>query len=1204
MRYPKESWAYGRFLTTGDYHNVGVTLPAEWNGLPALDSNRPTSVIGEEELAAIRAPIDLLPDEASSVLFQLVEAINKHEANIPASTCDGIWSKKDELPRLLPSVPPTPAESCQLLASFWAAETYFGPVTELPRTNFFFYFEEWQEKALSTSPFVHKKSGTLLGGDTGSVWMVRTLIMLVLNLAAAKKLIVPPIPLPQGYDITRLPVGEYDRVLGWCRQWLQRIHKSSAELERTFEACSSEEFSMSAAEFAISAAKFQTSEESVEEESEDANANQEDESDSELQGTPSGSKKLKPPGKATKSKAAKETATGEKATKEKAVKKKATMGKAAKGKVTKGSKAKGQVKSKNESEEEINMSEEESSNGDDDFAARDKSSSELSDFDLGDLDAEDGFDGPHGSNVIVVTLVGTPQFFLMDFDKVFTPETNLVHISGERTFGETELGPLGQYVFKSPEPEEIQHGQTKAAGKKPAKLAKPSSVKKLTETGKSTKPPAQKPQPKEPHVFGPFKLLPPVSWAPVKSAGALKDLGRTVMTERDQLHRAWNALAKDSPPITEDDREAASQISPDIDDRWRPMMETINLRRVTWERASETAPSVFELAYRIQCFVRTGAHFLASADHFKELVKTLPKPAVIDTSLVDDIVKELTISVGQYRCIWEELLVWERLSTHWWIELKEDWNNNLPNTTTLTTAAHKIRAWASAVDLQLKECEEVRNRLKALNLPSQSLPEANEAEVKGQQPNAWPTLFEQGSTRGNNSKTIDSDALVDKQIELLKDNASVLTDIDAPPVDDPKSDSANASQSAIDLAGATPSTISSDDKGLCQKTLEPAAGEEEVVPNETMVVAPALADSHAERDAKITPHPAPLAGASSSKPASQAKNPNSEILDTAPVPSDKISLAPVALLKDGEEDSNNAQPGVKVASDQLPTGDNEQDKSTGGDSLIQAEHTALSEKALAKSVFEGESVKTADELPPKGSQKRKVPSEGADEGDSKDKGLAAGPRTRRQKAEAVAASNTGTSGRALRSRNFEPEIFLGGPKLRDEQDIEDKRHAEKQARLEHVKPCIHSRFCQYKYACIESLYIHQLFTIISTAFEAKQALSVEMFSSHAQYRKKMQRRTPKNSGRTLRLNLIEELLSMQSLNDMHADIALWDDQCGPRTLSWEAIDGVARITCWLPWTSLFVLNYGSLCAAATEKPNDITGDLIAATPNVGRSTTG
>lgn len=141
------------------------------------------------------------------------------------------------------------------MSTFWLPQSYYSPIAKHPLSHTFPYLEDWQEKARTAPPFMHEQSGTLLGGDSGAVWMVRTLIALVLNLAASKRLIDPPSPKPDGYDLTRLPVGEFDRVLSWCRDWLDCIEKSTAVLEHTYEARVSEEFLMSAADFAATTAQ-------------------------------------------------------------------------------------------------------------------------------------------------------------------------------------------------------------------------------------------------------------------------------------------------------------------------------------------------------------------------------------------------------------------------------------------------------------------------------------------------------------------------------------------------------------------------------------------------------------------------------------------------------------------------------------------------------------------------------------------------------------------------------------------------------------------------------------------------------------------------------------------------------------------------------------------------------------------------------------
>lgn len=85
MRYSKESWAYGTFITTGECRSFGVALPSEWKSLPGFDPNRPTVVMPEEELSPIQASIDALPVDDASVINRLVAAVNNHEAKIPAS---------------------------------------------------------------------------------------------------------------------------------------------------------------------------------------------------------------------------------------------------------------------------------------------------------------------------------------------------------------------------------------------------------------------------------------------------------------------------------------------------------------------------------------------------------------------------------------------------------------------------------------------------------------------------------------------------------------------------------------------------------------------------------------------------------------------------------------------------------------------------------------------------------------------------------------------------------------------------------------------------------------------------------------------------------------------------------------------------------------------------------------------------------------
>lgn len=208
-----------------------------------------------------------------------------------------------------------------------------------PLSHTFYYLEDWQNRAKTEAPFVHEESGTLLGGDSGLPWIIRALIMLVLNLAVAKGIIEPTVPIPEHYDISRLPIGEYERVITWCQQWLARIEASSAILDQTFEARTSEEFTMSASEFAACAQR------------------EEEEQLTEQGGLDQG------------------TEEGEAAATEPRKRKPKQLAKSTKGKTAKVSKGKKKAKNQDEDEDEpeVDHPEEGSSNGDPDFEARDPS---------------------------------------------------------------------------------------------------------------------------------------------------------------------------------------------------------------------------------------------------------------------------------------------------------------------------------------------------------------------------------------------------------------------------------------------------------------------------------------------------------------------------------------------------------------------------------------------------------------------------------------------------------------------------------------------------------------------------------------------------------------------------------------------------------------------------------------------------------------
>ncbi|KAF8600185.1 hypothetical protein BDV93DRAFT_511091 [Ceratobasidium sp. AG-I] len=662
MFYLKESWAYGRFLTTGDYHNLGVTHPAEWNGLPAFDSNRPLSVIQEGERALIEGMVAQLPDDNSALLLWLVDAINKHEAKIPALTFDGIWSHKESLPVLIPAATPSPDESAQFLSNFWVPKIYYGLA----------------KGSDEIAPFLHEQSGTLLGGDSGSVWMVRTLIALVLNLAAVKHLIEPPIPVPTGYDLSRLPIGEFDRVLGWCQDWIAGIEQSTSVLEQTFDARVSEEFLMSAEDFAKSTEQEHQlilGEGKVEEDK--AREDKQQGGDEEVE-TGGDTGKAKPWTKSSKRKPAK--------------------------------------KSKRKKPAKVNNVD-----------------ADMMDVVLPEEETSDSEDGSSEDSS----------------DKVGDGKVK----EEELLFSEHEVGSVAQYIVMSPQ------------GKKQSNLKIQTSKYILLYSNGKTAPistikgPSKKNQPNTPqHVFGPFLPTPAPVWSLFNGLNALKSFGQSTMMGRDQPDTEWNKLARQFSPLTPADYDRANMFDTSFNRAWWPLVATIFLRRITWDRAEACAPYIMKIALKIDTFMQAGCHFMSCAERFKEVIKGHPSAEDIDMDLVDSMVTALNHSVGRYRCIRGELATWEAISTHWSGQTKMKWKGEIPgDPESLQLLVKGLFFWAVAVDKQQKQNEVDRDKLcQGLGLPPSSFAQSwYQFDTLNLNPALVPTLEHPESEDSHTSELCD-----------------------------------------------------------------------------------------------------------------------------------------------------------------------------------------------------------------------------------------------------------------------------------------------------------------------------------------------------------------------------------------------------------------------------------------------------------------
>lgn len=147
---------------------------------------------------------------------------------------DGLWTDNSVVPAILPPSLPAFTNALPLFTRFWGPVGYYLASGKAPLASTWGYFRLWQDDMLTSYILLHQPSGTLLGGHTGCVWVVRALILLVFNFAAVLGDLKPPVPPPSAdYDLSCLPTNELEHLLGWCRIWIEKICASTEILKQT-----------------------------------------------------------------------------------------------------------------------------------------------------------------------------------------------------------------------------------------------------------------------------------------------------------------------------------------------------------------------------------------------------------------------------------------------------------------------------------------------------------------------------------------------------------------------------------------------------------------------------------------------------------------------------------------------------------------------------------------------------------------------------------------------------------------------------------------------------------------------------------------------------------------------------------------------------------------------------------------------------------
>ncbi|KAG8728582.1 hypothetical protein FRC10_004817, partial [Ceratobasidium sp. 414] len=241
--YPGHSWEYFYFLQDGRTPTDPTLGLDHWTGLPCrAEPDVPCQgPIGAKQFDFVQKIFAKCNEDVRSAVTKSMNAINTMESRAPVWTENGLWEKGDDpfnnMPRVLPFYKPTNLSGLSYWQDLWLDIAYFQrpkPGMEQYRIDF---WEGWQSDRRTSGPSYHAKSGTLVGGTEGIVWIIRGNLKILAN-AGALMLgsgVELPTPLLEGYDGRRLSVGDFERALDWVKEWTDVIHQSITVLDTTYQ---------------------------------------------------------------------------------------------------------------------------------------------------------------------------------------------------------------------------------------------------------------------------------------------------------------------------------------------------------------------------------------------------------------------------------------------------------------------------------------------------------------------------------------------------------------------------------------------------------------------------------------------------------------------------------------------------------------------------------------------------------------------------------------------------------------------------------------------------------------------------------------------------------------------------------------------------------------------------------------------------------
>ncbi|KAG9098684.1 hypothetical protein FS749_003251 [Ceratobasidium sp. UAMH 11750] len=238
--YPSRSWDYFYYLQDGRVSSAEPLERDHWNGLPSrTESDQPLQgQIGAEEREVIDRIFAGCNDEVRKTVGDLIDAVNMMETLAPVWTEHGLWTKPEDnplnpLPRVLPIFEPSNLTGTSYWLELWMDIAYFvAPKAGLEFSRID-YLETWLLDRLTSGPSFHEKSGTLVGGWNGIVWIVRAILKVLANAGAVVAGLGVELgaPIPAGYDPRRLGLGNFEHALEWAKTWTDAIKSTIIILE-------------------------------------------------------------------------------------------------------------------------------------------------------------------------------------------------------------------------------------------------------------------------------------------------------------------------------------------------------------------------------------------------------------------------------------------------------------------------------------------------------------------------------------------------------------------------------------------------------------------------------------------------------------------------------------------------------------------------------------------------------------------------------------------------------------------------------------------------------------------------------------------------------------------------------------------------------------------------------------------------------------